>query len=133
MNAKPASFFTILSRCLKSECPVCGEGRLFAHITRVESVGEIFFPLEKCAVCGFKFAREPGYYLGVLMPVLPILSLPMGAFFAAVSYFYLNLDLDSVFAALILGLIVGCLMCFRTSIALYVTFDHSIRPPTEKI
>lgn len=50
---------------LEGRCPKCEEGRIFA------SKGNIFLlraPVmhEHCPHCGYKFEREPGYFLGAM-------------------------------------------------------------------
>ena len=42
-------------RALRLRCPLCGVGKLFAGLIRMN---------ERCSECGFKFEREPGYFLG---------------------------------------------------------------------
>lgn len=46
---------TSLARGLRLQCPRCGEGKLFAGWFRMHA---------RCAGCGFKFERAPGYFLG---------------------------------------------------------------------
>jgi uncharacterized protein (DUF983 family) len=42
-------------RALRLLCPLCGHGKLFSGLTRMN---------ERCSHCDFKFEREPGYFLG---------------------------------------------------------------------
>jgi uncharacterized protein (DUF983 family) len=48
---------------LKEKCPRCGEGNVYEEHTP-------FFKMpvmhEACPVCGYKFDREPGYFLGAM-------------------------------------------------------------------
>ena len=53
MHRPPAS--TITLRALQLRCPRCGESKMFAGLFRMR---------EKCAHCGLKYEREPGYFLG---------------------------------------------------------------------
>jgi uncharacterized protein (DUF983 family) len=48
-------FGTIVSRSMKLRCPRCGVGRLFRGMFRMH---------ERCASCGLKYERAPGYFLG---------------------------------------------------------------------
>lgn len=98
---------------------MCGQGRLF----------ELFLPPDRCEVCRFQFARQPGYYFGVLTPILPILSLMTGIFFAGVSYFGFHEAIDSVLVSGGVGIAVGFGAFFRTAIAIYIALDHAIDPP----
>ena len=124
-----ASFFVILSRTLSSKCPACGRGRLFSKLSRPQRFADLFLPLKRCEACGFRFGRQPGYYFGVITPVLPILSLMMGATLAGVTYFGFHQEIEIVFTWGAAGVGIGFLIFFRTAIAVYVALDHAIDPP----
>ncbi len=47
-------------------CPACQKGAVFSGIYSMN---------EFCAACGFRFEREPGYYLGAM-----VVSYTLGAF-----------------------------------------------------
>ena len=47
----------MLRRALGLRCPRCGEGQLF---------GGWFAMHETCGVCGLRFEREPGYFVGAI-------------------------------------------------------------------
>jgi len=123
------TFAELLSRCLRSRCPVCGKGRLFASLFGVGRFRNIFIPLEACEHCQFRFSREPGYYFGCFTPILQILSVWCGAIVAAVSYFVFHADVESVVVAALFGIMGGFLLFFRTSIAMFIAIDHAINPP----
>lgn len=127
---KGRSYFNILALCLRSRCPVCGRGRLFLPLYRVGSFSELILPPEKCDRCGFRFRREPGYYFGVITPTLPILSLATGLAFVIVDYLCLKpedpRDLIPIGG---LGAVAGLILFWRTSIAIFISFDHAIFPP----
>jgi uncharacterized protein (DUF983 family) len=53
--ARRPTLATAVGRSIRLRCPVCGRGRLFRNWFRM---------FEKCADCGLKFDRGPGYYLG---------------------------------------------------------------------
>lgn len=129
MINRDATVGEVFSRCLRSRCPVCGRGRLFAEITHLPSVRYLFVPLERCDACAFRFGRQPGYYFGVVTPILPILALATGGVFAGVAYFGLEQDLQSVLAWGAAGIAAGFFLFFRTAIAVYVALDHAIDPP----
>jgi uncharacterized protein (DUF983 family) len=48
-------FFTLLGRALRLQCPLCGRGKLFRGWLAMHT---------ECPVCGVKFEREPGFFLG---------------------------------------------------------------------
>ncbi len=121
-------FFAILARCLQSRCPVCGQGRLFAKLTHLQRIRDFFLPLEHCEHCGFRFNRQPGYYFGVVTPILPILALCTGVIFAAFAYLECQQELQVVLTWGAVGIGVGFFLFFRTAIAIYVALDHAIDP-----
>lgn len=58
MRDPDASLFTILGRAIRRRCPRCGEARAFVGWATLA---------ERCPRCGFKFEREPGYWVGALI------------------------------------------------------------------
>lgn len=46
---------TLISRALRLKCPRCGQSAMFTGLFRM---------VERCAHCGLKYEREPGYFLG---------------------------------------------------------------------
>ncbi len=46
---------TIFKRAFRLRCPRCGQTKLFRGLFRMEPT---------CTECGFKYEREPGYFLG---------------------------------------------------------------------
>jgi len=124
-----ASFSEIMSLCLRHRCPVCKTGRLFSKTLEIERFRDLFLPLESCPVCHFRFAREPGYYFGVLSPALPILSIGAGAIVAGIAYFGFGRDIDTTLIAGASGVALGFFGFCRTAIAIYIAIDHAIDPP----
>ena len=47
----------LLARALRLRCPRCGPGRLYAHGLTM---------LERCPVCGLRYEREQGYFVGAV-------------------------------------------------------------------
>lgn len=52
---------------LRQRCPRCREGRVFQGLMRMR---------DRCATCGHRFEREPGYFVGA-MYVSYALALPL--------------------------------------------------------
>lgn len=52
---QPIRLRAALRTTLRLRCPACGEGRLFRGFTALH---------ERCAVCGVRFERDPGNFLG---------------------------------------------------------------------
>ena len=128
MRAK--SFLNILFLCLRSRCPICGVGELFTPILKVRSFGLLCMPPDRCNYCSFKFCREPGYYFGVLTPLLPIFALSTGLVFVVI--YYLLSHPDEAFQLLVpgaMGTAVGLLLFFRPAVAIFMSLDHAIDPP----
>ncbi len=121
----------VFQRCLRHQCPVCLNGRLYAKLAETRRIHDLIFPLEFCPSCHFRFAREPGYYVGIITPLLPILSLGTGAIFAALAYFFSNGDVDTALISGAIGLGLGFILLFRTSIAIYVAIDHLVNRPAD--
>lgn len=48
----------MLGRAFVRRCPRCGSGGIFANWAALH---------EYCTTCGFKFEREPGYWVGALI------------------------------------------------------------------
>jgi len=124
------SFFEILSLCLRSRCPVCAKGHLFRPFHQIGSLANLCMPPDKCDCCGFRFRREPGYYFGVLTPVLPMLSLATGLVFVIASYLWGRpTNATELLPAGAIGTAIGFVFCFRPAIAIFISFDHAIDPP----
>ncbi len=52
-----AGLLKMLGRALRRCCPRCGGRRIFAGFWRMR---------EWCPTCGFRFEREPGYFVGAM-------------------------------------------------------------------
>jgi uncharacterized protein (DUF983 family) len=125
-------FADLLFLCLRSRCPVCERGRLFTPLARCRSARALCLPPVRCEVCGFQFGREPGYYFGVLTPVLPILALGTGVFFAGVAFLLFHCDPADALLWGAAGLLFGLAFFMRAAIGVFVAIDHAIDPPPEK-
>lgn len=124
------SFFEIFWLCLRSRCPVCGNGRLFVPLMELSSPVDLWEPAKKCRICKFTYRREPGYFFGAVIPVLPILSIVAGLFSAGVYYLFLRpSEVDEVLPSGAAGMALGFILFYRVTIALYISFDHTIDPP----
>lgn len=55
MSAPPDSVGQAFSRAISLKCPMCAKGQLFSGLLRMNG---------KCDYCGFRFERDPGYFLG---------------------------------------------------------------------
>ena len=55
ISEPPQTLGQAFSRGFKLKCPMCSAGRLFSGFIQMQ---------KKCPECGFRFEREPGYFLG---------------------------------------------------------------------
>lgn len=53
-----------LSAVIKGKCPRCREGEMFAH--GPFDVKHFSQMNERCASCGFRFEKEPGFFYGAM-------------------------------------------------------------------
>lgn len=58
----PAPKSSTLASILRQRCPRCREGSIFRY-SIFRGLPKMY---ESCAVCGLKFEREPGYFLGAM-------------------------------------------------------------------
>jgi uncharacterized protein (DUF983 family) len=65
----------LIGRALRRVCPVCGRGRVFASWFRM---------VERCAVCGYRFTREEGYWTGALIVNMAVAEAWFAVLFAAI-------------------------------------------------
>ncbi|GCE27426.1 hypothetical protein KDA_29100 [Dictyobacter alpinus] len=111
-------FFTLLLRGLLQRCPVCGQGKLFSGVFKMN---------ERCPVCHFRFEREEGYYTssmainlvvsefiaaGIVLPLAAIRTIP-------------------VLPVLLIGgpfVVILPLLFFRPSRGLWLAMDHYLNP-----
>jgi uncharacterized protein (DUF983 family) len=86
---------------LAGKCPKCEKGDIFAH------KGNIFLLRvpemhEHCPVCGYKFEKEPGYFLGAMYVSYGMTILEMLVIFFATYWFVpLAVFFVIVFAAMV--------------------------------
>jgi uncharacterized protein (DUF983 family) len=104
-------------------CPRCRTGRIFGT-----SIFRIFPRMhERCPVCGLKFEREQGYFLGAMYfsYTIGILAITL---FAFIAWALLGWDLpQSVAAGFLLFLPAAPVVTFFSRV-LWIYFDQSIDP-----
>src|SRR5687767_5308607 len=94
----------LLVRILRERCPNCGKGRVYEKNSK-------FFQLpvmrERCAVCDYRYDREPGYFLGAMYVSYGLAVLEgITAFLIA---YYLSPGISAIYLALI---VVGTILLF---------------------
>ena len=111
-------FWELFRRGLFFRCPVCGKGKLFNGLFRMN---------ETCPVCGFKFEREEGYYTSSIAIDLVISELIVTI---AILPFAANLTVP-VIPLVIWGAILALILpfiFFRHSRSLWMAMDHYLHP-----
>lgn len=94
-------------------CPMCGEGRLFRGLLRME---------RECSECRFQFERAPGYFLGSTY-----INYGLTAGTTTVSYVTLHFGLGVSNSVLMPALLLFCavfpLVFFRYARSLWLSLD----------
>jgi len=101
-------------------CPVCHEGKVF---------GNLFLRMHAdCPVCGLRFEREPGYFLGAMyfsyamaIPPLTIMTLLFKYFVPAWPMHYCILAATSLFLPMVVPIV-------RYSRVMWLHFDRFFDP-----
>jgi uncharacterized protein (DUF983 family) len=64
MNARPSFLSAKVRSILRMRCPFCLNGAFFvSHPYDLKHAGDVH---ERCASCGHRFSKEPGFYWGAL-------------------------------------------------------------------
>ncbi len=96
------------------DCPHCQKGAVFSGIFSMHT---------HCGVCGYRFSREQGYFIGAMVFSYFIGSL-LGIFLLLVGTFILHFNIVwvAVFASLMVSLLAPLL--FRYSRLLWIRMDY---------
>jgi uncharacterized protein (DUF983 family) len=118
-----AGAWTVLGRGLRRVCPRCGRAPLFRGWFAMD---------ERCAVCGRRFNRAPGYLLGSIY-----INYGVTALLVVVTYFSLYfgevLDGKQLLVLLTAFSVVFPLWFFRYARSLWIAFDERWDPwPNEQ-
>ena len=108
---------------LRSRCPRCKQGRVFA----AGILGLVGAMNEVCPVCGLRFLRESGYFLGAIyisygLGVLTILPV------AAIMAVALEWPLAAVLTISLLQTVISVPLFLRYSRLIWLYMDQSIDP-----
>ena len=107
---------TLLRRALALRCPHCGQGALFSGPFRMH---------ETCGVCGLRFEREPGYFVGAIyvnyaVTAVACLGLPIVLDVAFGIPVWAQLVVAGVLATLV------PMVFFRYSRSFWLAIDHLV-------
>jgi uncharacterized protein (DUF983 family) len=109
------SFPRKLWAVIRQRCPVCCEGKVFASSTRMNLV---------CPLCGIRFEREQGYFLGAMYLSYGMASCILGGFLFILHLLWPEVDLGwLVLVALVLFLPLVPAV-FRYSRICWIAFDR---------
>jgi uncharacterized protein (DUF983 family) len=112
----PPGIPTLMGRALRLRCPKCGEGRLYAGW---------FTMHETCPVCGFRFEREPGYFVGAIY-VNFALTVLFGIAPVVAADVIWGLSIERQLAIAVPLMIVFPIVCFRWSRSLWLVIDYFV-------
>jgi len=104
---------TLIGRALKLRCPRCGEGKMFRGL---------FTMHERCANCGLKYERAPGYFLGSSYVNYGLTAMALLVMYVVLHYKvgYSNKDLAGPLAGFC---VIFPLAIFRQARALWLALD----------
>jgi uncharacterized protein (DUF983 family) len=115
MKRDPRTIALTLSRCLKLQCPVCGNASIVARPFNLK---------HDCNACGVIFKREEGFFVGAIMANVVATEV-----FILLIYFALLLTSLServTFALLFATAIAFPLLFYHHSWSLWLAMDHLI-------
>ncbi|HEY0305901.1 MAG TPA: DUF983 domain-containing protein [Longimicrobiales bacterium] len=114
-----------LWRALRLRCPHCGQRKMFFRWIR---------QFAECAACGLKFDRgESDYYIGAYTLNLIIAELiVVGAMVAVIIWEWPDVPWKAMPYALAATAIVGPLVTYPYSKAIWLALDLRFRPPEPK-
>lgn len=110
------SLFTLLARCLRLRCPVCGE----ASIVRAP-----FQIRHHCPACRALFKREEGFFVGAIaINVVTTEAVILLVYIASLPF--INTHFQQLLAALIALALVFPVLYYHHSWSVWLAFDHLI-------
>jgi uncharacterized protein (DUF983 family) len=104
LEHKGAPKRNLILSILREKCPRCREGDVYEKKKHLLSFPEM---KKSCALCGYKFDREPGYFLGA-MYISYGLAVLQGLIAFLICYFYFP-DLPTIWIPVI---IMGVILLF---------------------
>jgi uncharacterized protein (DUF983 family) len=111
-------FLTIVSRSLRTRCPVCGEGKIFRDWFRVHP---------QCKICGARFEREPGFFLGSIYFNYGLTALIVAILFP-VLLFGGYAENNTLLMGSLLFMVIFPVLFFPLARSLWLGFDEFVDP-----
>jgi len=105
---------------LKGNCPICEKGKIF------ESKGNLFLLKapkmnECCSECGYRFEKEPGYFLGAMYVSYAMTIAELFPVFLALVWF---VSFNWMFAIMLATLVLTMFFNFRMSRIFWIHIFH---------
>jgi uncharacterized protein (DUF983 family) len=101
----------------EQRCPRCLEGEVFTGAVSMR---------ERCPVCGHRFQREPGYFLGAMYISYPLAVVFIGAFLLLIHWLRPDWPWETDLALAVLPLLLLAPAIFRYSRILWMHFDAPV-------
>ena len=101
----------------QQRCPRCREGEVFAGLVTMR---------ERCPVCGHRFEREPGYFLGAMYISYPLAVVVLGIFLLLFHWLRPDWPWETALAVAVLPLLLFVPTIFRYSRILWMYFDAPV-------
>jgi uncharacterized protein (DUF983 family) len=112
---------------LRLRCPVCGGAPIFAPAA-IGSLRQWFTPLGRCAACGCRYEREPGYFLMAVWALDYGFAVVFGLALWVILETYLSLPLPALLLAVLAPTALAAFALARHAKALWIAFDRFFDP-----
>jgi uncharacterized protein (DUF983 family) len=114
----------MLGRSIARRCPRCGAGGAFSNWATLN---------EHCATCGFKFEREPGYWLGGLIINMAVsLGFFLATLVGGMAVFWPDVPWNALSAATIGVMLVVPIAFYPWSKSIWMAIELSYHKLEEK-
>lgn len=104
-------------------CPVCGGGDIFVHWFKMR---------DRCPLCGYRFARESGFYLGSWLLNLAVTEVLLACLGIIPLIAILNANPDASLVPVYVGVlaagVIGSVVLYPHSRTVWVALELVLRP-----
>lgn len=119
---------TFVWRAAKLRCPECGVSPVFRPLRLARSPHDWLNPLPGCAICGYAYEREPGYFLPATWMVQAFSVLGLGIGWGLFAQWMWSPPLPALFAIACVPALLFAFLFARHSKAIYLAIEHAIDP-----
>ncbi len=111
---------TKLYSIVSGTCPVCHTGKMY-KTRNAYKISETLKMHAYCPHCDVKFKIEPSFFYGAMYVSYPVgIAIALAVFI--ITYFFMGLDRNKTFIAIILALIVLLPLILRVSRNIWINF-----------